>query len=166
MPHELKVVHANRSNDRTLRYLLEFYFHDLAEWFKFDQQPEGNYADSSEQYWREDCDVYLLYIEGIPIGFSIVGSADPWLSGSGARDMTEFFIVRRHRRTDVGRKFASYVWDLYPGPWLVRVFRSNAPALPFWRKVISEYSAGRHEELGVQKHDAYWSYFTFETRDA
>lgn len=162
----IEIVHASQSEDRTLRYLLEFYFHDMAEWFKFDQHSEGNYTESTNEYWTQNSDVYLLYAAGIPIGFSIVGAADDWLPGSGARDMTEFFVVRRHRRTGIGREFATYVWRLFPGKWLVRVFQPNAPALPFWREVISEYSAGRYEEQVVKKNGSDWSHFSFESREA
>ena len=162
MSADFEVIRADPSRDATLRYLLEFYFHDLAEWFQFDQQLEGNYADNTEEYWTGDTDVYLLYIKGIPVGFSIVGVAEKWLPGAGARDMTEFFVVRRHRNSGIGRKFAAHVWSRYPGPWLVRVFRANEPALPFWRKVIAEYAAGRQEEKAAQTDSGEWSYFVFE----
>jgi predicted acetyltransferase len=162
MAERLQVVRANRSSDHTLRNLLEFYFHDLAEWFRFDQQSDGNYTESTDAYWDAGCDVYLLYAEELPIGFAIVGSAAERLPGSAAKDLTEFFVVRRHRRAGIGREFAAHIWELYPGPWLVRVYRQNTPALPFWRQTISAFSDGEYEEKEIQKNGGVWSYFVFE----
>ena len=164
MRRGFEVVRADPSMDRTLQKLLEFYFHDLAEWFRFDQQPDGSYTESTEQYWADGCDIYFLYAADIPVGFSIVGAADSWLPASDARDMTEFFIVRRHRRSGVAGEFASHIWNLYPGSWLVRVFQRNVPALPFWRKRIAEYTAGQFQEEIIRKDDNDWSYFSFESR--
>ena len=160
---ELDVVRADAAQDNTLRALLEFYFHDMAEWFRFDQHAHGGYVESTEEYWSEGHDVYLLQLEGLPIGFSIVGSADNWMPGANARDMTEFFVVRRHRRDGVGSAFATHVWSLHPGAWLVRVFQANEPALPFWRKAIAEYSNGQYVEQVVGKQGKDWSHFSFES---
>ena len=160
---EMEVVRVGVAEDQTLRRLLEFYFHDMAEWFQFDQHPHGGYVESTEEYWREDRDVYFLNLRGLPIGFGIVGAADGWKSEAGARDMTEFFVVRRHRRAGVGKAFASHLWGLYPGSWLVRVYQANQPALPFWRRAVAEYSAGRYEEQIVSRQGKNWSYFVFES---
>ena len=166
MRDTFNVVLADRSYDPVLRNLFEFYLHDLAEWFHFDQLPEGNYTHSTEPYWGEAHDVYLLYAGKIPIGFGLLGPGDDWLPGTGVKDMDEFFIVRRHRRNGLGREFASDLWHRYPGPWLVRVFQPNLPALPFWRKTISGFSEGKFEEAVVRKNEQLWSYFTFESSDA
>ena len=166
MRDKFNVVLADPSYDPVLRNLFEFYLHDLAEWFNFEQLPEGNYTQSTEQYWGQGHDVYLLYAGKIPIGFGLVGPGDEWLPGSEVKDMDEFFVVRRHRRNGVGSEFASYLWHRHPGPWLVRVFQPNLPALPFWRKTISEFSDGRFEEGVLQKNGHPWAHFTFDSRDA
>jgi hypothetical protein len=62
-----------------LRNLFEFYLHDMAQWFKVDQLPEGNYAHSTEPYWVEAHDVYLLYAGEIPVELALVGPSDEWL---------------------------------------------------------------------------------------
>lgn len=166
MNPEFEVVLATRSLDRVVTNLLEFYFHDLAEWFKFDQQPDGHYTESTDPYWRDDCGIYLLYTEKIPVGFAIVGSGDEWLPGRAAKDMTEFFIVRRHRRAGIGREFAWHIWRLHAGPWIVRVFQPNSPALPFWRHTVSEFSRGKYEEQVIQKKGKDWSHFVFDSRES
>lgn len=165
MIDQLQVVRADAARDPALRVLLEFYFYDMAEWFRFDQQPYGGYVESTEAYWSDDYDVYFLELEGLPIGFSIVGSAAGWQPDANARDMTEFFVIRRHRRSGVGRAFASRVWDMYPGTWLVRVFQANQPALPFWRGAVSDYSNGEYVEEVISKPGGDWSHFTLQSSE-
>lgn len=159
----LSIVHAEYEQDSILRRLFEFYLHDLAEWFRFDQLPDGRYTDSTGRYWLEGHDVYLLYAEDIPIGFGLVGPAEEWLPGLDARDMTEFFVVRRHRRSGIGEEFAETLWRSHDGGWLVRVFQPNEPALPFWRDTISSFTGGRFDEEIREKNDQLWSYFRFQS---
>lgn len=159
------VVRSDQSSDSTLRNLFEFYLHDLAEWFKFDQLPDGRYTESTERYWQDGHHVYLLHADGIPVGFALIGPADESLPGSSGMDMNEFFLVRRHRRGGVAKAFARHVWQLHPGPWLIRVYRANEPALPFWRKVISQHTAGNYVEETREKNGNPWSYFSFDTSD-
>lgn len=166
MREEFKVIKADRSYEPVFHNLFEFYLHDMAEWFKFDQLATGNYSDTTESYWAEDHQIYLLYAGEIPIGFAVVGPADEWLPDITAKDMDEFFVVRRHRGTGLAFEFASYVWRCHPGPWLVRVFQPNLPALPFWRRSVSNFSESRYEEEICERNGNLWSHFTFESRDA
>lgn len=109
-----EVVHTDKSSDTVLRNLFEFYLHDLAEWFKFDQLPEGRYTQSTERYWQDGHDVH--------------------------------------------------VWRLHPGPWLVRVYAANEPALPFWRAAVSGFTEDEYVEATRRKDGKLWSYFNFESR--
>jgi predicted acetyltransferase len=158
---EFGVVHADKSSDSVLRNLFEFYLHDLAEWFKFDQLPDGRYTQSTERYWQDGHDVYLLYAAEIPVGFALLGPAE---ASPNTKDMDEFFVVRRHRREGIGQEFAEHIWRLHPGPWLVRVYLANEPALPFWRKAVSEFTVGDYAEETRRRDGQPWSYFSFESR--
>lgn len=152
---------AERSAAGVLENLFEFYLHDMAEWFKFDQLPDGSYTQSTERYWQDGRYVYLLYAADIPVGFALVGPADTL---PHTTDMNEFFVVRRHRRAGVASEFAEDVWRRHAGNWLVRVYRANEPALPFWRKTIARFTNGNFVEETHQAEQQTWSYFTFETR--
>jgi predicted acetyltransferase len=159
----LSVVRADPGQDPILRNLFEFYLHDMAEWFRFDQLPDGRYTHSTDPYWEADHDVYLLHAQDIPIGFGLIGPADQWLPEAGARDMDEFFVVRRHRRSGIGREFAEDLWRRYPGRWLVRVFQPNRPALPFWRQAVTGFTGGRFVEQILEKNGNLWSHFLFQS---
>jgi predicted acetyltransferase len=153
---------VDRSHDPILINLFEHYLHDMAEWFQFDYGPEGRYGMDTATYWNNGVEAWFAYVGDIPIGFALVGSAGNFIGDAHARDMDEFFVVRRYRRAGVGRAFADHVWDAYPGRWLVRVFQGNLPALPFWRGAIADYSDGVFDEDVRTVRERRWSYFTFD----
>ena len=162
----IRMQRVDRSADPVLQNLFEHYLHDMAEWFGFDTQEDGAYSYPTGQIWDQGCDVFIAYSAVTPIAFALVDSAGSRVPGSKARDLKEFFVVRRYRRDGVGKAFAAYVWDQCPGPWLVRVYQGNRPALPFWRNVIAEYSAGEFQENLFDAEGRAWSYFTFTARGA
>src|SRR6266446_6143658 len=120
--------------------LFEHYLHDMAEWFEFDVRNDGRYAYDMAPHWQNRDPVYLVRADGALAGFAIVGSAERWTNNADARDVREFFIVRRHRRSGCGEVLARKVWGDHPGQWLVRVLEANTPAMGFWKKIIDEYT--------------------------
>ena len=164
VPIDIKILRVDRSHDPILRNLLEFYLHDMAEWFEFESGEDGRYTYATEKFWGDDHDVYFAYAGSIPIGFGLVGPAEPYTDSPETKDLEEFFVVRRHRRSGVGRAVAAHIWDANPGGWLVRVYQGNLPALPFWRGAIADYTRGEFGEEVRAVGDRSWSYFTFNTR--
>ena len=136
--------------------------HDMAEWFQFDSLEDGSYSYATDHCWEEGCAVFLAYSDVTPIGFAIVGSGEQWTGDQNARELVEFFIVRKYRRKGVGRILAEHVWSLYPEKWVVRVFQHNLPALPFWRVAVSGFTEGAYDEDFHEVDGFPWSYFTFE----
>jgi predicted acetyltransferase len=163
LPPGFEIRRVDRSQEVVLRNLLEHYCHDMAQWFLLDANEDGNYAYPAEKVWNPEVDVYLAYVGRIPIGFALVGSAEPFVGERGVKDLDEFFVVRRQRRSGIGQAFATHVWDLYPGKWLVRVYEGNLPALPFWRRAISKYVGSEFREEHRRVSDRAWSYVTFES---
>lgn len=161
-----RMQRVDRSADPVLRNLFEHYLHDMAEWFGFDTNDDGAYAYPTEQIWEQGCDVFLAYSAVTPVAFALVQPAGSRVPGPDARDLREFFVIRRHRRAGLGKAFAAWVWDQYPGPWLVRVYRGNLPAIPFWREAIQEYTGGRFRESVQDLEGRAWSYFTFTSEGA
>ena len=156
------VRRVDRSHDATLRNLFEHYLHDMAEWFQFDYAANGRYEFDTATYWNNGVDAWFAYVGDIPIGFALIGSAQEFIGDPLAKDMDEFFVVRRYRRSGVGRDFARRVWDVYRGRWLVRVFQGNVPAVPFWRGAIAQYTNHSFAEETRTVRDRQWSYFTFD----
>jgi len=156
------VRRVDRSQDATLQNLFEHYLHDMAEWFQFDYAPDGRYAHDPATYRNNGAEVWFAYVGEIPIAFALVGSAHAFIDDADAKDLDEFFVVRRYRRNGVGRDFARQVWDAYRGRWVVRVFQGNVPAVPFWRGAIAEYTDRAYHEEIRNIRDRPWSYFTFD----
>lgn len=151
-----------RSEEAVLRQLLGYYCHDMAEWFALDLQADGTYPYPVESLWSDACHVHLAQVGGAPVGFAIVAEVAGAIAPSGTRDLKEFFVVRRHRRTGLGRALATAIWNEYPGDWIVRVLQANRPALPFWRTAIEAYTEGRFVEEARCLDGRDWSYFSFE----
>lgn len=165
LPEGFRVVVAQKDADPVLRNLFEFYLHDMAEWFRFDQLPSGNYTHDTAPYWMPGRKVHLLYANDVPIGFGLTQPGAQWSPEQEATDMEEFFVVRRHRRSGIGREFAEHLWRMYPGPWVVRVFQDNRPALPFWRRTVDEFSGHACREEVQDVNGRAWSYFHFVSID-
>ncbi|MEQ8858468.1 MAG: hypothetical protein RIC56_07470 [Pseudomonadales bacterium] len=160
LPDGFRIVRRDVSFAPQLANLFEHYLHDMAEWFQFDTGPDGAYRYPVHGCWQDDGVVYVPYAGNIPIGFAAVA----WLAAEDqaeCRDMKEFFVVRRHRHGGVADALAGHVWDRHPGPWVVRVYRGNRPALPFWRRAVAAHSSGAFSETEQQSNDKSWSYFSF-----
>ena len=75
-------------------------------------------------------------------GFILMRMESPLAEISADLVVTEFFILRRHRRSGVGRRAAFQLWDRFPGSWMVRVAEDYAAARSFWGTIIEAYTSG------------------------
>jgi predicted acetyltransferase len=158
---DASITRAGREDDPILANLLQLYLHDMNEWFGFEVGSDGLYDYDRAVHWERGDSVYFARQAEDLAGFAIVGSARPWLEQSAGRDLNEFFVLRRHRHAGLAEHFAAAIFDAEPGEWLVRCYRGNRPALPFWRRSLAIYTGGRCIEqlrtIGARE----WSYFTF-----
>jgi predicted acetyltransferase len=145
-PPDLAISRIGPEADALLRNLFEHYCHDMSEWFDFDTGADGSYSHDTASVWAGGYGAYLAKIGGSIAGFALIGSGADWLGDIGARDVHEFFVMRKFRRRGVGQAMATLLWNELPGEWLVRVFEANAPAVLFWRDAISDYSLGSFRE--------------------
>ena len=133
----------------------------MAEWFDIDTQPDGTYSYDTSIVWKNNYDVRIARLGNAIAGFALIGSAAEWTGDASSRDVREFFVIRRYRRSGVGREMARMLWDEYPGRWLVRVLDRNAPAIAFWRSAIADYSAGEFTEETQTNRSRAWRFFRF-----
>ena len=153
-------------SDILLRNLFEHYIYDMSEWFEIDTKADGSYSYDTSLVWKTGYDAYLAKVGDSIAGFALVGSAVEWLGEIGAHDMHEFFVIRRFRRSGFGQRMAVVLWNKHPGEWLVRVLESNAPAVLFWRAVISSHSHGSYTEEGRIVNGRPWIFFRFTSSSA
>jgi predicted acetyltransferase len=161
---ELTVERVDESANALIANLFNFYLHDMAEWFIFDVGADGTYGYDLQPHWQRGEEFYIARCGGQLAGFALVGSADPWIATRGGYDVVEFFVIRRYRHTGIAEAFAREIWDMHRGPWVVRVFRGNLPAIPFWRKAVSHYTREAHTEEHRIVNDKPWSFFHFDNR--
>jgi predicted acetyltransferase len=157
---DLRLSKLGRESDVLLRNLFEHYIHDMAEWFDIDTEADGSYSYDTSLIWEKGYDAYVARVGESIAGFALIGC------DAGAYDVHEFFVIRRFRRSGLGQRMATMLWDEHPGAWLVRVLEANTPAVRFWRTAISQYSGGSYEEEGRDVNGRMWRFLRFQSLSA
>tara|TARA_Y100001934_G_scaffold260251_1_gene332323 strand:+ start:182 stop:724 length:543 start_codon:yes stop_codon:yes gene_type:complete len=160
---DVSVRSAKRSEKPILANLLNFYLHDFSEFDNVDIEPDGRYAyPYLDHYWEDPNRFpFLFRVDGTLAGFALIRIQSDPRTGESIIGMTEFFVLRRFRRSGVGTAAARRLWDLFVGAWQVDVMAANVQALPFWRGAVADYAAGefREETTGTRAEE--WTTFRF-----
>lgn len=128
---EVQVI-AARARDRPVLWrLLQLYLHDFSEidGRTVDERGEFEYR-WFDHYWTDPKRIPLLVrVDGAWAGFALIRRGVP-------NQMAEFFVVRKHRRSGVGRSAAAECFRRFPGRWQIHEIAANEAAIAFWRAVI------------------------------
>jgi predicted acetyltransferase len=133
-----------RAMATVVRNLFPLYIHDLSAFVEWDVETDGTFRapPSFAAYWESpELHPFLLRADSKIAGFALVRQMD-----AGAYDMGEFFVLRRYRRSGVGREGAFALIDRFRGRWEVRELVDNLPAQSFWRRIIGDYTNGAFED--------------------
>lgn len=132
-----------------LRNLLELYKYDFTEYDPEDINEHGLYEYKYlDHYWTEEGrHAYFVRADGKLAGFALLRQLGHTDEGIAIYAMAEYFIMRKYRRSGLGREIAFRLFDRFQGVWRVAQIEENMPARHFWRKIVSEYTEGRFEEL-------------------
>ena len=144
MSDDLRIELVAESENELLRNLMQVYRHDLSEFTDEEPDVHGSFGVGSyfDAYWiEEERHPFKILKRGRPAGFALVRELE-----DGSHSMAEFFILRSHRRTGLGRNAATVLFDYFSGTWRVAQDESNEPAQKFWRSVIEEYTGGEFSE--------------------
>jgi predicted acetyltransferase len=144
--------------------MLEFYLYDYSEFDGFDLDEHGCYRfDDIDFYWLEPArEVLVVQVDGKWAGFALI--SDNVLGEGSERTINDFFIMRKYRRTGLGRRVAQAVFERTPSNWEVCVHQANIPAAAFWREVIADYTGGRFGEVQLDNDTWQGPLFTFDNR--
>jgi predicted acetyltransferase len=159
-PSNFTISKIGPESDGILRTLFQHYLRDMAQWFEVDAEPDGSYAYDFSSIWK-NYDVYLAKVDAAEAGFALVGSAAEWIDDSRIHDVHEFFVMTKFRRQGIGQRMVTFLWNQYPGEWLVRVLEANAAAVRFWRITISNYSRNSQKEETRIVNGRAWRFFRF-----
>jgi predicted acetyltransferase len=158
---------ATPRDEAVLSNLLELYAHDLSDTFALELGPDGRFGyEKLPLYWSEPERRFPFLIRrGLQLaGFALVTRGSPCSDDPQDFDVAEFFVVRRHRRSGVGRQAAFLLWDRFPVRWIVRVAEGNDRGRRFWESVIREYSGGAFTETSLPGNLHPWRVFCFDSK--
>ncbi len=166
-PHEVALDVATSADATLLSNLLELYIHDLSPAFpNIELGPDGRFGYRQlALYWSEPERrfPFLIRYDDRVAGFALATRGSPASDDPDVFDVAEFFVLRRYRRSGVGRRAAFLLWNRLSGRWFVRVSEGNVGALPFWAGVIAEFTGGAATELKRPGHPHAWRVFSFAT---
>jgi len=168
----VRVIPAAREQEPILANLVELYIHDFSAFHPMDLGPDGRFGYKHlPDYWTEPGHHPLLVtVDDQLSGFALVKRVralfpDVQVGEQPVWDMAEFIVVRAHRRNGVGLTAAHQVWQLFLGPWQVRVMHSNRPALLFWQRAIDTFTGRSVDPASTERGGKPWAVFTFESVD-
>lgn len=121
-----------RERDRPVLWrLLQLYLHDFSELDGRTVNARGEFEYRwFDDYWSDPARIPLLVrVNGKWAGFAL-------LRLGTTNEMAELFVMRRYRRSGVGRKVAAECFRRFPGRWRIHEVRGNDDAVAFWRSVI------------------------------
>ncbi|MDR7073084.1 GNAT family N-acetyltransferase [Fictibacillus barbaricus] len=138
---------AELKDKEILKNLMQFYFYDFTEFIDVHPTSNGLFSDYPylDNYWEEEGRYpYLVELQGKLAGFALIRLIHT--PEKSYCSMAEFFILKKFRRTGLGRAVAHRMFDLHKGNWEVLQIEKNKPAQTFWRKVIHDYCDGKFFE--------------------
>jgi predicted acetyltransferase len=137
------IERVDESAAALLSNLLGLYMHDVSDIFPVTPGPDGRFTyDTLPRYWTDpDANFAFLIKRGDQVaGFALATRGSPATQDPSDLDVAEFFILRGHRRSGIGRDAAAVLWNSMPGRWIVRVAEANQDAISFWSKAIAAYT--------------------------
>jgi predicted acetyltransferase len=149
----VEVRPASLADKSTITRLLQLYLYDFTEFTGEDIEPTGEYLYRYfDNYWlpaeADERFPFIITANGQLAGFAFVRSP------AASHDMAEFFVLRKYRRSGVGRGAALNLFARFPGPWKVTQLPANLPAQAFWRRVIGEFTHGDFSDVTEPDHVA------------
>lgn len=143
---------VDASHRPVLANLLQLHQHDFMDFTPFEDAPdldETGRFDSGyfELFWK-DCNVsvFVIRVDERIAGFAVVDINYHEAAEANTRGIRDFFVTRKYRKQNVGRRAATELFDMFPGKWQVGQVWLNTPAQTFWRKVIGDYTKGNFTE--------------------
>jgi len=149
-----------------LSNLLELYSHDLSQVFALELGTNGRFGyEKLPLYWSEPERrfPFLIRLGARVAGFVLVTRGSPASDDPNGFDIAEFFVLRRYRRSGVGRQAAFLLWNRFAAHWIVRVSEGNKNGLRFWANVIAEYTGGTAVAATLPGSPHAWRVFSFNS---
>jgi len=149
----IRVVMASESDFTIIRNLVPYYVYDISEYTGWNCDVNGRWDGCEElpDYWEQtNHHPYLITVNDDVAGFVLIRPLPGELE---RREIGDFFVARKFKRTGVGSRSAYLAMDNHPGKWAVRVLDDNSGALHFWSNAIHQYTGGVFTKTSEQFED-------------
>lgn len=141
-PVDADLVAVGAADKPVIAALLQLYLHDFSEFEPRELTAHGtfDYPWLDSYFTAPEREAYLITVAGHPAGFALArcdvdGSEGDW-------NVSEFFVVRRHRRQGVAERAARLLFARHMGPWTLSFLVGNVPAARFWPRVVEAVATG------------------------
>jgi predicted acetyltransferase len=156
----VELCQASADDVPVLRRLMQLYLYDIATIDEWDVGDDGLYGnpETIERFWSatDERRSFLIRVDGKLAGFALTRMGS-YFGDPEARELSEFFVLRRYRRRGVGQRAVRAVFEMFPGRWEVRELGSNVDARGFWLTVIGRVTAGAFQEVAhTNEHGPGW----------
>lgn len=141
--------------------LLQLYFHDFSEFDGEEVDDSGRFdVPWLGQYIKEAGRAYFIRAGGRLAGFALVDldALDP----SATQAVSEFFVLRKYRRSHIGMTAAQLLLTTRPGAWEAAVIEANVSAARFWEAVARHSSRFTCKRTGWNNDSWTGPVFVFE----
>jgi predicted acetyltransferase len=135
----VELVRVAEDDKVVLARLLELYRYDVSEFRPYVLTAHGTfgYRHLDAYFGDQGCEAYFVTVDG-----ELAGLAMSRLLDTDAREVAEFFVMRRYRRRGVGRTAAYQLLRMHPGTWSVSFDDANAAGGAFWPGVCRVVADG------------------------
>ena len=152
---------ANESDRMVVFKMLELYQHDLSDIWDQDLDAHGDYGFMLDRFLHSpSCKTFIFTVNDKSAGCALVDQSVVFPENEWW--MSQFFVMKKYRRTGVGRLAANHIFDNVRGRWEVGQMAGNKPALDFWTQVIGAYTGNTFTHATYD--DARW-HGTLQTFD-
>jgi predicted acetyltransferase len=151
----------------TVRRLIQLYIYDLGGQ-RWRVRRDGTFGSAGwhRRFWAQrERHRFVVRVGGELAGFALVRDRAQF-AGTSAREISEFFVLRKYRRRGVGTHVARALFARFPGRWEVAELTWNVAAQRFWRRVIRRCARGAVVERRRRYDDLRFVVQEFETEGA
>ena len=131
------LVPVPRSEKSILKALITEYLTELRGLVDAHWNPEI-YPFLDAQWTEPGRHPFFIRKSNANVGLVIV--RDPISTGTGLTQLSEFYVIPRHRGTGLAMRAAHATFRRFPGQWELQVHKRNERGRRFWRTCIEQIS--------------------------
>ncbi|MDP3269638.1 GNAT family N-acetyltransferase [Legionella rowbothamii] len=154
-----KIIKATPDDYPIIQRMWPFYVYDMGRYCGLNKgwecpvNPEFT-PDDLTSYFINPREAFLIKVKDELAGFILLNKVGTQTNIDW--NMGEFFILAKYQGKGIGQGVVHELWKTHLGIWEISVIPENKPALEFWRKAISTFTASNYtEEIKAIKKDSH-----------